>query len=113
LRQILLDSYASCDEIESLFKALKFKAIKLTLRNWENETDQHTILLSGGPPYTIEKVHEKLNGQIFAFDGLEVHSFVLENGEQLRNFDHVTGSEAKFAYFKSKTSLNEIPMFRL
>ena len=60
--------------------------------------------MSGGPPYTIEKFNEKLNGQIFAFDGLEVHSLMLENGEPLRNFDHVTGPEAKFSYFKSKAS---------
>ncbi len=61
--------------------------------------------MNGGPPYTIEKVKEKLNGQIFAFDGLEVHSITLESGEPLRNFDIVTGKEAKFSYFKSKESL--------
>lgn len=69
--------------------------------------------MSGGPPYTFEKVKEKLNGQIFAFDGLEVLSMLLESGEPLRNFDHVTGKEAKFSYFKSKWYLKEIPIFRL
>lgn len=72
IRQTLLDSYVTPEELDSLFKLLKFKSIKVTVRNIENETDQFTIILSGGPPYTIEKVKEKLNGQIFAFDGLEV-----------------------------------------
>jgi hypothetical protein len=55
----------------------------------------------------------QLNREIFAFEGQEVHSLSLKNGEPLRNFDLITGSEAKFAFYKAQLDITEVPVFKL
>ena len=54
------------------------------------------MTLYGTGAYNFEKVKEKLNGQIFAFEGQEIAQITLDGGQLLRNFDSVTGPDSKF-----------------
>jgi hypothetical protein len=71
------------------------------------------VTLYGTGAYNFEKVKEKLNGQIFAFEGQEIAQITLEGGQLLRNFDSVTGPDSKFSYYKSKFDIKHVPIFTL
>jgi len=54
---------------------LNFKYIRVTVKAKDSETDKHSLTLQA--PHTIANLKNKLDTQIFAYDGYEVENFSL------------------------------------